>query len=53
MTHTCHRCGRPVDCADATDARDVAAILLAHLALDCTGEEQAVDNPVDRERIEP
>lgn len=47
MTHTCRRCGQPVDFSDAADLRDIAAILLAHLALWCIGEGQAVDNPVD------
>lgn len=54
MIHVCRRCDQPVDYSDAADLRDIAAILLAHLALDCTGGGQGVDKAVGgSERINP
>lgn len=36
----CERCGRDVDVSEAENETDVAALLLAHLALDCPGTTQ-------------
>jgi hypothetical protein len=53
MIHTCRLCGMPVDCSDAVDLRDIAAILLAHLTLSCTRERRVDDEPAERRMIEP